>query len=531
MPKRKRSAYEDDGDRVQSMRKKDVSEKLTQSRKLLHRALKTAKGFERQKLGKRLKNATEAGSHDEVERIKKEIEALKGLDLDKMTEAQLHKSLLKIKAFAESELLPEEVRTGLPKPEGTEEEKKALHNVTSGMWNMKPVKEVMDKVMSGMYIALGIPAPAKKQKGKAQKELKGIMKTGAVGVPRRAEEKESEASPNDSDVESKPLSLVSESAPSSATSHPPKPDLAHGNLFGASGLKAPKSQKGGNDADLGEKAESGSAEPSWEGFDSEDESEDSDAEGGPQITDSEEDGSLDEETLSRYDALLGGSSDEESFDESKYDLKRSSKPSARLSLSLSPEPSEPSSPSEVGSQPPSPPPQKAPKALKTKTAKPPPAKAGGSTFLPTLMGGYWSGSESSASDLEDSVAAPVRKNRPGQMARRAIWEKKFGERANHIKKGQGTVADKRGKGKDDGWDAKRGAKDGGDRSGRGRGGGRGRGRDFRQVTGENALPVEPRKMVKKRDDTGPLHPSWQAAKAAKEAKQTATFQGKKVTFD
>merc|ERR1711964_661611 len=116
------------------------------------------------------------------------------------------------------------------------------------------------------------------------------------------------------------------------------------------------------------------------------------------------------------------------------------------------------------------------------------------TFLPSLNAGYWSGSESSASDFDDAPP-PVKKNRPGQMARRAIAEKKHGSGANHIKKGLPPVAEM-GKKKGDGWDAKRGATDGG----RGRGGGfgaRGRGgsdrggrqREFSQVTGENAIAV------------------------------------------
>ena len=143
------------------------------------------------------------------------------------------------------------------------------------------------------------------------------------------------------------------------------------------------------------------------------------------------------------------------------------------------------------------------------------------------MGGYWSGTESSASDIEDLPSHAIRKNRPGQAARRTIWEKKYGTGANHIKSGQGSVADKGKGGKDDGWDGKRGAKD--DRRGRGRGG---------QVTGENAraLPGKSSRgrgggMPAKKDDEGPLHPSWQAAKKAKENEKTAKFAGKKVTFD
>lgn len=91
-----------------------------------------------------------------------------------------------------------------------------------------------------------------------------------------------------------------------------------------------------------------------------------------------------------------------------------------------------------------------------------------------------------------------------------------------------------GKKKGDGWDAKRGATDGDKGRGSGRAGNErgGRQRDFSQVTGENAIAVEPRKRgMGKKDDVGVLHPSWQAAKKAKDLKKTAKFEGKKMTFD
>jgi hypothetical protein len=52
----------------------------------------------------------------------------------------------------------------------------------------------------------------------------------------------------------------------------------------------------------------------------------------------------------------------------------------------------------------------------------------------------------------------------------------------------------------------------------------------------NAQPLGPRKgevkEPKKRDDTGPLHPSWEAAKRAKEKKAVpVVFSGKKISFD
>ncbi|KAI5198170.1 Bud-site selection protein [Aureobasidium subglaciale] len=151
-------------------------------------------------------------------------------------------------------------------------------------------------------------------------------------------------------------------------------------------------------------------------------------------------------------------------------------------------------------------------------------KAGTSAFVPSLtMGGYWSGSESEAEDFEDG---PPKKNRRGQRARQAIAEKKFGKSAKHLQNQEKANKNDR----NSGWDAKRGATD---RTGpRGaRGAPRGRferpGQD-RAVRGDAAEP--PKK--KHRDDQGPIHPSWEAAKKAKEAKKvTAVFEGKKISFD
>lgn len=458
MPKRKRS--DDNGIDAPSVRRKSVQEKLTQSKKLLHRALKTARGFERQKLGKRLKLATSNQQADDIARINRELEAWKGLDLSKLTDAHLHRTLLKVKAFAESDLLPDEVKKVVPKAEGTEEALTAIHNVTSAMYNMKPVKDTTQQILNGMYIAMGIPIPAN---GKA----KGTKKE-AIQVP-----------------------AVSRKEVDTTTSIEKESDI-------------------------------GTEEESWEGVDSGlDDDEDAGNSGAE---------SLDEEELSKYDALLGGSSDEESFDEEEYKAKRLAPPTTHLSLSLSPVSSRSASPAQAEtSLSPSPEPQ--PRPAKIAKSKPTPTKAG-STFLPSLMGGYWSGSESAASDLEDFKPA-ARKNRRGQAARRAIAEKKYGEKAKHIREGKAPV----GKSKDDGWDAKRGAKDSSDRNGKSRGFGsreapRGHGRSFDRATGENAVTVAPKpRGMGKKDDVGVLHPSWQAAKKAKEAKKSATFQGKKVTFD
>lgn len=146
-------------------------------------------------------------------------------------------------------------------------------------------------------------------------------------------------------------------------------------------------------------------------------------------------------------------------------------------------------------------------------------KRGG--MLPSLMGGYISGSESEASDID--VAPAARKNRRGQRARQAIWEKKFKEKAKHL--GQEKS------GRDSGWDLKRGAVDGSERTPWKKGIKTPfeRRSDGQQEHGAPE-PSRPRPPTKK-DDEGPLHPSWEARKKAKEAQQTAAFQGTKITFD
>lgn len=147
------------------------------------------------------------------------------------------------------------------------------------------------------------------------------------------------------------------------------------------------------------------------------------------------------------------------------------------------------------------------------------------TFLPSLsMGGYISASDSESDpDPENSEngGKPQRKNRMGQQARRALWEKKYGAGANHVQK----ESLKKKRDRDSGWDVRRGAMSGGNpREGRGfkgnTGSGSGQGRHHGQA------------REKKPEDDKPIHPSWEAAKKAKEQQQSAaSFQGKKVTFD
>lgn len=230
------------------------------------------------------------------------------------------------------------------------------------------------------------------------------------------------------------------------------------------------------------------------------------------------------EEFSQFDSRLApGSDSEDGEDEDESDEETSganNKPLADdISDSVSRSPS-PSFSAEAS------PPTKKPKGAKASTA---PVQS--TTFLPSLMmGGYWSGSEEGSED-EDAAGPPKRKNRMGQQARRALWEKKYGAKANHVQ--QERKQQKRNR--DSGWDTRRGATEGGGgREGKhgGRGGGAEKGRPHNrhddragQGQGQGGKPKGPPK------DAGPLHPSWEAKRKLKEQASTAAFQGKKVVFD
>jgi len=216
-----------------------------------------------------------------------------------------------------------------------------------------------------------------------------------------------------------------------------------------------------------------------------------------------------------YDARLAGSSDSDSEDDITSQTRSTNLRDIHNPHSVDLSKSRSSSISASSSSPPP----------ATRKSNVPPTTSN-STFIPSLMGGYWSGSESAEDD--ETIENNARKNRMGQQARRLLWEKKFGKKANHLKH----------KERDEGWDLRKGAggSHGRERGGRGRGRGHDRGpgrnqglRNGGHDSGANSDPVVSRVKGKKED--GPLHPSWEAAKKAKEQKMNVAFQGKKVVFD
>lgn len=350
----------------------------------------------------------------------------------------MHASLLKIKSIAESENLPEDLRRVLAKPDLSEEERVALHNVTSGLYNRDQVRQAVDRAIAAVCEILNVPVP---QKGKRVRKGK--------------QEKEEDQIPKVEKVEA-------------------------------------------DEDDVMESVEEVDDESEFQGFSDEP---------GPEL-DSEEE-AAEEDEFSKYDHLLGSSSDEdedEDFDDERFERFKGKEKVNLDDISLSGSGADSDSEDEESSASPSPPPAK-----KKKEKSAVPARPTGSTFLPSLMGGYISGSES-ASDVD---VAPAKKRR-GQRQRQAIWEKKFGEKAKHLQnpvKSQG--------GRDSGWDMKRGAVEGGPWK-----------KGIRNpLMRKGASTQEAPKPPPKKDDEGVLHPSWEAMKKAKDAQKTASFAGSKITFD
>lgn len=472
MPKRKRDLLDD---------------RLAHHHQALSRKLKAAKGFERQRMAKRQRDPKSDPA--KRARIEKEIFVLKSLDLHSAAYAHLCASLLKVKAVAESPKLPDEIKNGVPRPDISDEEKSLLHNVTSALYNQPQVRLALEKAVVDVCNALQVPVPDKKGKG-------------------RNRDKKTEAAAG-KDIEEQPAKSKPESEEK----------------------EAEKKVKRDEPKTLVESAEE----------DEEDSDEDESEFGG--FSDDEGDVEVEakeEKVMSRFNDRLGSSDgedhdtadeeldpmeitdlsasedsdDEVSLDGSETDTEGLEDEAEEEASEDDDSEEEENSDSDSGSSAISSPPKasKASKIRASSTLKP------NQYALPTLMGGYISDSQSEASDID---VAPARKNRRGQRARQAIAEKKFKDQAKHLAKQQAA-------GRDDGWDMKRGAVSanpwkkgvrmpfGGDKG---------------ECGGEWEREGRKVRAPRKKDDEGPLHASWEAAKKAKEVQETAVFAGTRVVFD
>ncbi|KAK4217210.1 Bud-site selection protein [Rhypophila decipiens] len=556
MPKRKRSEEE------------ELTKILSASHHAIHHALKIAKGYERQRQSKRLRDPdTDA---EKRARLQNEIVIQKSLDLHQVALTHLRAALLRVKPIAECDKLPEEVKAPVQKPDVTEEEAKALHNVTSNLCARVEVRKATDKAIEDVGKALGVKVPEKK-KGRVRKKdfEKETEEVVADKEPEKDEEmvtEEREKPERKSEDNKRKLEPASNGANEDSESDeeelPVKEEVVAKmeDILGSSS-EAESDDDGADWAAITAKvkAQLKGATFAKDGLDP------------MEVTSGEEE----EDDDMEYDLdSEGGSEDNEvSENEAQSDSERASESGSFNGFSDNAS-EQSASDAESGSDSESSADRSPPRKKK---AAPSTGRPGESAFIPSLMAGYISDSNSEASDLD--IAPNSRKNRRGQRARQAIWEKKFKEQAKHLREG-GNKANKR----DDGWDMKRGAvdpdsagkpwksgiknplleKDGKKEEIQGQGeevnyGGRTLLKDRKKggmhVTDRPLNRKERRALgikepvgppgggngggskpaagmpPKKRDDEGPLHPSWEARKKAKEKLETAPFQGKKITFD
>ncbi|KAF7299112.1 hypothetical protein MIND_00859500 [Mycena indigotica] len=169
-----------------------------------------------------------------------------------------------------------------------------------------------------------------------------------------------------------------------------------------------------------------------------------------------------------------------------------------------------------------PPPSKKAKPAVSSKAKTPSAPTQ-SQFLPSLAVGYIPGSDSDGDDIDEIDTG--RKNRRGQRARRAIWEKKYGRGANHKKK---EAAEAQAKMQKKANRMMKSSRDNGRLSSKPW--------QKQQPPHYNHPPHHPPATVTKPAPQTPaagLHPSWAAKRALKEKGATGIVpsQGKKIVFD
>ena len=138
--------------------------------KNLASALKLARGFERQKLGRRQKQAT--NQPHALLKLREEVIVLKQMDLDKKAKNHMLKTLLKAKRIGESsvfvKLYGQQPKMELVKP-GPEAD------VQARLFQSNPAKEAMSGFMDRVYKILNI-----------ERSVKANQTTKAAGVPSKS---------------------------------------------------------------------------------------------------------------------------------------------------------------------------------------------------------------------------------------------------------------------------------------------------------------------------------------------------------
>ncbi|KAF8537283.1 Bud-site selection protein [Trichophaea hybrida] len=444
-----------------------VTSSVTTGTKAVFRALKHAKTFETRKLIKRLKSArNENAAAETVSKLEAQLEVVKALggeDLNTLASEHVLRSLGKRKRVVASTLWPPALVIP-PTEEGVE---KARMNVLSRMYGAAVVKDAVREVVESVQVAMGLEEGGLEEKKECveeeeEKENDVFLKLKERREKVRARERAAAVVERQDSVElSDGDRVVEESEEFMGFSDTNNEDTAT--------------------ATDDDKMVMGEDEM-WERIMDPESTDLADFEERIGASDSDDHEDIHNQ-LERTDDEWSGSDADDEKDEVV--------PSATTS-------------------PPPPPPQK----QKTPAAAAPPQKekekkpkapVATSHFLPSLMCGYVSGRDSDPDadwyKKQGKKRGPPekkeRKNRMGQQARRALWERKFGKRANHVQKEEQEEREKRER---------------------------------------KEAKASKRAAAGEKTQEGPLHPSWEAARKAKEkqAQVAAALmkpQGKKITFD
>ncbi|GAA5850371.1 hypothetical protein JCM9279_006544 [Rhodotorula babjevae] len=364
--------------------------------RLVHKAVKKAKTFELQKLTRKLKQTREPKEGTQVDAalladLEAQLAALKALDLDLIPSHLLTTRLSKLHSLRASPLLPL-LLASLPPPKSPWAEldpQSAASKARNRVLAHKAIGDSWDEVSRAVRKRLGEDV-----------DVMGKGKGGKDEVPKKG-----------------------------ITMDPGRQAAIEAAFLGG--------EEGGEAGGEDEEGEDGAASSEDEGPAaglSDDE--------GP-VAGSDDEGD-DEEAIRREMAALeegvgsegewsGSDSDD---DDLIADPSLSKKPLKRRQPSLSPSP---------------------PPTAKKQRALAPSKPITSSSFLPSLNAGYVSYSDSDGEDAkwvkdaerEDRKEAGGRKNRRGQRARQAIWEKKYGTAANHVVKQTGGTLVPLAKIKDD----------------------------------------------------------------------------------
>lgn len=500
-------------DRSFKIAKRRLVAQIQQGNLLLHRALKVARGFERQKLGRRLKAAQ--GEAHVLLRLREEVIVLKQLDLAGTAENYLLKRLVRTKRIREAAAFVElHGRDAAAKVKGIKAGAEA--NVVGRLMKSNPVRELMPRIMHGVYRCLGLEeAPSTTS---AKGDTRGLS---ATNNPKRV------SVGRDFD------------------------DRAPGSGQERSSHASERYQLDGSAVDSGEDGS--------DRFDPE--------------QSSSGDVEVDTETARHRHRLASSSSSRSaSPSEAGSDAEDDTWGSRSLHINGRPRPTGTFSSFRSASRTPSESPSRSSITSPT-TSKPDPS--GQTIFPPSVtLGGYLSGSDSEPDYTRQSQGTarfgpPLpqpRKNRRGQRERQQIAEKKYGSQARHLQRRQRSQAARAGgSNRDEGWDMRKGATSAGDgwegRWGKKRQNGRASADKARGTrwnvaadgeaggtagagaeagtgsAGRRDLVDRRAKKAKeeerKKKDERPIHPSWEAAKKKKllhGQSVTALFRGTKITF-